>query len=77
MEAIILAGSFGKRIQGKINNIPKPMAPIDNKHFLDYIFYFLKKYGIENLILSVYYKMVVIKQHYKFNYNGIKYHILN
>ena len=28
MEVIILAGGFGKRLQERVNNLPKPMAPI-------------------------------------------------
>ncbi len=72
MEAIILAGGFGKRLQNHIKKIPKPMAPINNRPFLDYIFYYLKNYGIKKVILSVYYKSEVIKQYYNSIYNVIK-----
>ena len=37
MEAIILAGGFGKRLKSKIKDIPKPMAPINGRPFLEYI----------------------------------------
>ena len=37
MEAIILAGGFGKRLQGVVGNVPKPMAPVNNRPFLDYL----------------------------------------
>ncbi len=72
MEAIILAGGFGTRLKNKIKNIPKPMVPINNKPFLDYIFYYLKKQGVTHVILSVYHKSEVIKQHYNYSYNSIK-----
>ena len=48
------------------------MAPINNKPFLDYIFNYLNNQGVTHVILSVYYKSEVIKQHYNYSYNGIK-----
>jgi D-glycero-alpha-D-manno-heptose 1-phosphate guanylyltransferase len=32
-EAIILAGGFGTRLQSVVNDVPKPMAPINNIPF--------------------------------------------
>lgn len=37
MEVIILSGGFGTRLNGVIKNIPKVMAPINDKPFLEYI----------------------------------------
>jgi NDP-sugar pyrophosphorylase family protein len=34
MEAIILAGGFGTRLQTVVSDVPKPMAPILSKPFL-------------------------------------------
>lgn len=72
MEAIILAGGFGTRLKGIINNIPKPMAPINNKPFLEYIFSYLRQEGINKVILSVGYKKEVIKKYFGKEFNGIK-----
>jgi len=74
LEAIILAGGFGTRLKNKIKNIPKPMALVNNKPFLDYILNYLNSNGVTKIILSVYYKSDVIKQYYNDNtfYNGIK-----
>ncbi|MBH09520.1 MAG: D-glycero-D-manno-heptose 1-phosphate guanosyltransferase [Candidatus Marinimicrobia bacterium] len=72
MEAIILAGGFGTRLKSKIKSIPKPMAPINNRPFLDYIFDYLKKHSISHAILSVYHKSEIIKQYYNNNYDSIK-----
>ena len=33
----ILAGGLGTRLQSSINNVPKPMAPIQDRPFLDYV----------------------------------------
>ena len=51
--AIILAGGFGTRLQSVVNDVPKPMAPINSIPFLNYQFAYLKHFGITNIVLSV------------------------
>ena len=55
MQAIILAGGFGTRLQSVVKDLPKPMADIDGMPFLCYLFLYLKKHNVTNVILSVYY----------------------
>ena len=44
MEVIILAGGLGTRLRSAIGNeIPKCMAPIDNKPFLWYLLRYLTR----------------------------------
>jgi D-glycero-alpha-D-manno-heptose 1-phosphate guanylyltransferase len=45
-EAIILAGGFGTRLQSVVNDVPKPMASINNEPFLNYVFDLKLKYFI-------------------------------
>jgi D-glycero-alpha-D-manno-heptose 1-phosphate guanylyltransferase len=68
MEAIILAGGFGTRIQSVISDVPKPMAPVCGKPFLHYILQNLVQQKIERIILAVGYKHEVI-----INYFGNKF----
>lgn len=56
MEAIILAGGFGTRLQQAVSNVPKPMAPINGKPFLAYLLDKLQTEGFEHVILSTGYK---------------------
>ena len=42
-EAIVLAGGFGTRLQSVVSDVPKPMAPVNNKPFLEYILNYLQK----------------------------------
>ncbi len=56
MKAIILAGGKGTRLQSVISDIPKPMAPIAGKPFLEYLILQLKSYSVNDIILSVGYK---------------------
>ncbi len=72
MEAIILAGGFGTRLQSVVKDVPKPMAGVNNYPFLKYIFDYLKIYNIKRVILSVGYKKEIIKNYFKNNYNDIE-----
>ena len=73
-KALILAGGLGTRLRSVINDIPKPMADINGKPFLSYLFDYILNQGagIKELILSVGYKHERI-----INYCGNKYGILS
>jgi D-glycero-alpha-D-manno-heptose 1-phosphate guanylyltransferase len=61
MDVIILAGGLGTRLRSVIGDLPKCMAPVCNKPFLDYILLYLSRYQtIRKIILSVGYKHEVI-----------------
>ncbi|EOH2258324.1 nucleotidyltransferase family protein [Campylobacter jejuni] len=72
MQAIILCGGLGTRLKSVIKDIPKPMAPINNKPFLEFIFEYLKRQGIKEIILAVSYKYEVIQEYFKDEFLGIK-----
>lgn len=61
MEAIILAGGLGTRLRSVVSEVPKCMAPVDGKPFLQYLLEYLSRYDIKHVVLSVgYLKEVVI-----------------
>ncbi|OEW37506.1 MULTISPECIES: D-glycero-D-manno-heptose 1-phosphate guanosyltransferase [Campylobacter] len=72
MQAIILCGGLGTRLKSVIKDIPKPMAPINDKPFLEFIFEYLKKQDIKEIILAVSYKYEVIQEYFKDEFLGIK-----
>lgn len=72
MQAIILCGGLGTRLKSVIKDIPKPMAPINDKPFLEFIFEYLKKQGVKEIILAVSYKYEVIQEYFKDEFLGIK-----
>jgi len=72
MEAIVLAGGKGTRLQSVVSDVPKPMAPIDNKPFLEYILSYLKKNGVNRVILSVGYKGDIIKSYFNGSFEGME-----
>lgn len=71
-EAIILAGGFGTRLRSVITDLPKPMAPVNGKPFLHYLFVYLKHYNISKVILSVGYLSEKIEAEFGTNYLGIE-----
>ncbi|WP_196603702.1 nucleotidyltransferase family protein [Pectinatus haikarae] len=71
METIILAGGFGTRLQRTIKNIPKSMARVNNKPFLEYIIKNLINNGIDKIILAVGYKKENIMGYFGTSYQNI------
>lgn len=71
-EAIILAGGFGTRLLSVVSDVPKPMAPVNGKPFLDYQLLYLKHFGVTAVVLSVGYLHEKIISHYKDSFQGIK-----
>jgi len=64
VEAIVLAGGLGTRLRSVVTDLPKPMAPIGDKPFLEYILEYLSKNGINRVVLSVGYKWETIKDYF-------------
>ncbi len=63
--AVILAGGYGTRVKHLLPNIPKPMASVANKPFLEWIIRYLKQQGITQEIISTGYLGNVIEEHFK------------
>jgi len=70
-EAVILAGGLGTRLKSVVKKIPKPMAPINGKPFLEYLLEYLKKNGIERVIISAGYKAEIISRYFGDKFLGI------
>jgi D-glycero-alpha-D-manno-heptose 1-phosphate guanylyltransferase len=71
VEAIILAGGFGTRLQKVVSDVPKSMAMVNDKPFLEYLLNYLTGQGIDRVILSVGYKQDVIRNRFKDHYKHI------
>ncbi|EAI3822449.1 D-glycero-D-manno-heptose 1-phosphate guanosyltransferase [Campylobacter coli] len=72
MQAIVLAGGLGTRLKSVVQNLPKPMAPINGKPFLAFVLEHLKKQGITEIILSISYKYELIQEYFEDEFHGIK-----
>jgi len=65
MKAVILAGGAGERLRSVVNDLPKPMAPINGKPFLEFLLLQLLKWDIREIVISVGYKKEIIKSYFK------------
>jgi D-glycero-alpha-D-manno-heptose 1-phosphate guanylyltransferase len=63
-QAIILAGGLGTRLRDTLKDIPKPMAPIAGKPFLEYLIVNLVKNQFRKIVLAVGYKREKIKNYF-------------
>jgi D-glycero-alpha-D-manno-heptose 1-phosphate guanylyltransferase len=64
MEAIILAGGLGTRLRAAVPDLPKPMAPIHGRPFLEHQMDYWIAQGVTRFILSVGYKRELIEAHF-------------
>ena len=71
MEAIILAGGYGKRLRASIPNLPKPMAPISGVPFLEILLNNLNSKAFSKVIISTFYKGEIISNYFGDNYKNI------
>jgi len=62
--AIILAGGKGTRLEEKTLELPKPLIPVGGKPLLERILEWLRKNGVENVIIGVAYKKEKIKEYF-------------
>ena len=70
-QAVILAGGFGTRLAHVVSDVPKPMAPIAKKPFLEYIVKTLKNQGFDSFVFLTGYKSEIIEKHFKKLKNAI------
>ena len=70
--AIILAGGLGTRLRSAVTDLPKPMAPIGGRPFLEYQLDYWIAQGISRFVLSVGYQHEVIIDHFGTSYEGIE-----
>lgn len=71
-EAIILAGGKGTRLQSVVSDVPKPLAQVAGKPFLDYLLDQLISFGITRIVISVGYKAEKIINHFGSSYKGVE-----
>lgn len=68
--AVILAGGLGTRLRSTVPDLPKPMAPISGRPFLEYLLDYWITQGVDRFVLSVGYRYQVITDHFGDNYKG-------
>jgi D-glycero-alpha-D-manno-heptose 1-phosphate guanylyltransferase len=62
---VILAGGFGTRIKHLLGDLPKPMAFVNGKPFIEWVVRYLAAQKIRNVILSTGYLAETIEKHFQ------------
>lgn len=70
--AVVLAGGLGTRLRSVVSDVPKPMAPINGKPFLEYQLDYWIAQGVNHFVLSVGYLSEIIHGHFGESYQGVK-----
>ncbi len=70
--AIVLAGGLGTRLRHLVSDLPKPMAPVAGKPFLEFVLTYLVRQGFKNAILSVGYKHESINMHFGASFGNLQ-----
>ena len=71
MEAIVLAGGFGTRLRPCVDDLPKPLAPINGRPFLEYLLDYLYANGVCRAIISTGYMSEKIEEAIGGRYRGM------
>ena len=59
---LILAGGFGTRLKPLVQDVPKPLAPVDSNPFIHYLILNLIEQGADDIILLLHHKSDQIKK---------------
>lgn len=72
MEAIVLAGGFGTRLREVVPDLPKPMAPVAGRPFLEILLSALARKGFTRVVLSLGFMSEKIIDHFGESYMGME-----
>jgi len=72
MEAVLLAGGFGTRLRQVVPDVPKPMAPVAGRPFLEIVLTNLAKKGFNRVVLSLGYLADKVVSHFGENFAGME-----
>ena len=64
MEAVVLAGGLGTRLRAAVSDVPKPMAPVQGRPFLERLLDYWIGQGVRRAVLAVGYMHESISKHF-------------
>lgn len=70
-DVIVLAGGFGTRLREVVADVPKPMAPVAGRPFLDHLLQRLALQGASRVVLSVGHMAHLIEERYGAGFAGL------
>lgn len=71
MDVILLAGGLGTRLRSVVNDVPKPLAPVAGRPFLEHLMDRWIAQGATRFVLSVGYRHEFIEGHFGKTYRSV------
>lgn len=71
MKVILLAGGLGKRLRTVVRDVPKPLAPVAGRPFLEHLMDYWIGQGATCFVLSVGYKHEMVEAHFGTAYRSV------
>ena len=71
METIILVGGLGTRLRSVVSDVPKPLAPVQGRPFLEWLMSYCVAQGSSRFILSIGYMADAIAGHFGDSFQGV------
>ena len=62
--AVVLAGGLGTRIKHLLGDLPKPMAPVNGRPFVEWVVRYLAAQGVRNVVLSTGHLAETVAKHF-------------
>jgi D-glycero-alpha-D-manno-heptose 1-phosphate guanylyltransferase len=72
MEAVILAGGFGTRLRQVVSDVPKPMASVGGRPFLEILLQNLVYQRFEHVVLSLGFMAEKVSSYFGSNFEGLR-----
>ena len=72
LEAVVLAGGLGTRLRPLVSDLPKPMAPVAGRPFLELLLEQLAAKGFGHVVLSLGHMAEVITGHFGTGFAGMR-----
>ncbi|MDK9713654.1 MAG: sugar phosphate nucleotidyltransferase [Sulfuritalea sp.] len=61
-ELLVLAGGFGSRLQSVVSDVPKPLAPVTGRPYLDYLIDSWIEQGVERMSFLLHHKAELLQE---------------
>jgi len=72
VQAVVLAGGLGTRLRSRVTDLPKPMAPIAGRPFLEYLLDRLDSAGCDRVALATGHLSEAIESHFGHRYRALE-----
>lgn len=72
MDVVVLAGGFGTRLRSLVPDVPKPMAPVAGRPFLELLLGSLARKGVKRVVVSLGHLADVVVGHFGSNFDGME-----